>query len=156
MSIEVSIHNHHRCIRPAHESLRRLAHSVFRRERKRGSVTVILASAHYLRSLNRQYRGKMGTTDVLSFPFGENGKPDETGLWGELYLNLDYLSRMARKHHVRLRDEIALRIVHGLLHLFGFDHQREGDAATMAAHERRLLAAATFNMPPWEAQPAGK
>jgi probable rRNA maturation factor len=153
VSDTVSIHNRHRCIRPAHEPLRRLLQCIFRRERRRGSIALILTTTQHIRSLNRQYRQKETTTDVLSFPFGGDGEPDETGYWGEIYINLDYLSRQARTHRRRLRDEIALRVTHGMLHLFGYDHHRDSQAVQMNARECRLLTAAGFEVPPWEASP---
>ncbi len=153
MTSSVSMHNRHRCIRPAHEPLRRLIHRIFRRERKRGSVVVVLTSTKHLRSLNRKYRQKDTTTDVLSFPFGDAGEPDETGLWGEIYVNLDYLSRQARTHRRRLLDEIALRVAHGVLHLFGYEHHHKTPAATMTSREHHLLTTAGFEVPPWEEAP---
>ncbi len=156
MTYTVSISNRHRSIRPAYEPLRRLMRLIFRREGKKGSMALILTTSQHILSLNRQFRGRKTTTDVLSFPFGEPGAPDETGFWGEVYVNLDYLGKTTRRSCRRLQDELALRITHGMLHLFGYDHERDKDAAGMAAREQELMTLAGFTVSPWEEPPIRK
>jgi len=141
----VTIINRHRCLRPAHRPQERLAATIFAGERKSGAADIILTGAAPVRTLNRRFRKKSKTTDVLSFPFGEEGRPDEAGFWGEVYINLDVLRTEAKHQHIALKETLARRVVHGLLHLFGYDHVDDRTTTEMIARENRYLAAAGFD-----------
>jgi probable rRNA maturation factor len=82
-----------------------------------------------LRRLNRQFRGKNQPTDVLSFP---SGTPDALG---EIAISADRAWAQARAYGHSLGDELGILMLHGLLHLKGYDH--ETDAGEMARVERR-------------------
>jgi rRNA maturation RNase YbeY len=90
-----------------------------------------------MRKLNRQWRGKNGTTDVLSFPAGEDefANPNGSNL-GDVVISLEQAARQAREHDLTIDEEIAQLILHGLLHLCGYDH--ETDNGEMNRLELRL------------------
>lgn len=105
-----------------------------------------------MRELNRRYRGKATTTDVLSFPLIETPGdgaalcPPETSalplLLGDIVISLPQAQRQARAYGAPLYEEIFRLLVHGLLHLLGYDHERgRSPARTMKALEEELLAA---------------
>ncbi len=97
-----------------------------------GEVSVLLTSDREIRRLNRTFRRKDAATDVLSFP-----APDFSGnLSGDLAISLDTASRQAKQFRHSLQVELKILLLHGLLHLAGFDH--ESDAGEMAAQEDRL------------------
>ena len=99
----------------------------------RGEVDVLLARDPTLRRLNRAYRGKNKTTDVLSFPRA----PEIAGQHaGDLAISLDRAACQAEEHGHTLRDEVRVLMLHGLLHLQGMDH--EADGGEMAACEAEL------------------
>lgn len=75
------------------------------------------------RALNKQYRGKNYATDVLSFD------GDDVHMLGELVLCPEVLRRQAKEHGLSYREELGYMIVHGVLHLLGFEHERGGRAA---------------------------
>lgn len=152
MTAPVTISNRHAHLRPAHRPLERLASRVFSGERSKGHADIILAGSSVLLTLNRRFRKKNKTTDVLAFAFGGHGRPDSSGFWGEVYVNLDLLRREAKQTGLTLRDALAWRIVHGLLHLLGYDHRLAKEAAVMRERERKYLAAAGFRLP-WEREP---
>ncbi len=87
------------------------------------NVTVAFVSDRQMRELNRQWRGKTGTTDVLSFPAGEDefANPDGSNL-GDVVISVEQAARQSREHGLTLDEEIAQLILHGLLHLCGYDH----------------------------------
>jgi len=91
------------------------------------------------RSLNREYRGKDGSTNVLSFPF-EVPQVVESDLLGDLAICAPVLAREAREQNKPLRAHWAHMVVHGVLHLLGFDHQDERQAQEMEGVEAELLA----------------
>jgi probable rRNA maturation factor len=98
--------------------------------RAKGSVTIALVSDARVRALNRRYRRKDRATDVLSFPAEE---PDQLG---DVVIATGVARRQARTAGHSLGTELRVLALHGLLHLLGYDHER--DAGRMARAERRL------------------
>jgi probable rRNA maturation factor len=91
------------------------------------------------RGLNQRYRGKDRPTNVLSFP----SSPEErtlTRALGDLVICAAVVTREAREQCKPLAAHWAHMVVHGTLHLLGFDHERERDARRMEGRERALLA----------------
>lgn len=97
-----------------------------------GEVTVLLADDARLKELNRSFRGKNKPTDVLSFPAFEN----EGGYSGDLAISLETAQRQADEHGHSLEDELRTLMLHGVLHLAGYDH--ETDKGEMRALEAEL------------------
>jgi probable rRNA maturation factor len=93
-------------------------------------VTIAIVPDGRVRSLNRQYRGKDHTTDVLSFP------AEEPGLLGDVVIAQGVAARQAREAGHSLATEFRVLALHGLLHLLGYDH--ETDEGQMRRIERRL------------------
>jgi probable rRNA maturation factor len=90
-----------------------------------------------LRSLNRRFRGKNKATDVLSFP-ADSTAPGVARIAGDLAISVPTARRQATAQGHTLSTEIKVLILHGLLHLAGYDH--EADSGQMAHLERRLRA----------------
>lgn len=99
----------------------------------KGEVTVLLTTDDGIRGLNRRFRKKNKATDVLSFPV-EAG----FGLAGDLAISVETAARQAAEQGHRLSVELRVLMLHGLLHLAGYDH--EIDDGAMARKERRLRA----------------
>ncbi len=89
-------------------------------------VTIAFVSDRTMRELNRRWRGKRGTTDVLSFPNQEESfeKSDHRQL-GDIVISVEQAARQAKENKLDLNDEIAQLILHGLLHLSGYDHSTD-------------------------------
>jgi len=102
--------------------------------RLEGQVDVLLTDDKTVKRLNRDFRGKNKATDVLSFPAGDFAE----GIVGDLAVSLDTASKQAKRFGLTLEDEIKTLLLHGLLHLAGYDH--ETDNGEMAAEETRLRA----------------
>ncbi|HEY4561011.1 MAG TPA: rRNA maturation RNase YbeY [Lysobacter sp.] len=95
------------------------------------------------RELNRTYRGKDYATNVLSFPAElPEGLPEdvELPLLGDLVICADVVAREAAEQGKRPADHWAHLVVHGTLHLLGWDHEAEEEAEAMEAREREILA----------------
>ncbi len=105
-----------------------------------GEVHVLLSDDATLKRLNRTFRGKNTATDVLSFPAGAStvffGDPDAPELAGDLAISLETAARQAARYGHSLQDEVRVLLLHGTLHLAGFDH--EVDSGEMAAREAEL------------------
>lgn len=107
-------------------------------------VSVVLADDDMLRELNHQYRGKDAPTNVLSFPTeltDDERLPDgEPTPLGDIVLSFDTLNREADDLGVEMRDHFTHLLVHGMLHLIGFDHETDEEAAEMETKEIDILA----------------
>jgi probable rRNA maturation factor len=97
-----------------------------------GEFSVLLTGDDRLRTLNRQYRGIDKPTDVLSFP----ASPEAGTGGGDLAISLDVASEQAANYGHTLQMEVKILILHGLLHLAGYDH--ESDQGQMRRRETRL------------------
>lgn len=94
-----------------------------------------------MRRLNRLYRRKDRTTDVLAFPMRESVSP-YSALLGDVVISVPTAVRQAREAGRSLNDEVAALLVHGVLHLCGYDHEKgPSEAARMRRRERVLLKA---------------
>lgn len=144
----------------------RLAEEVLSAEGVRGDIEVSLlfVDETSISDLNKRFLGKDGPTDVLAFPIDEepteSGRSPDSGgtgpgftaepadqpvLLGDVVICPGVAQRNAPDHAGTYDDEMALLVVHGLLHLLGMDHVDSDEAAAMEAKERDLLA--RFNSP---------
>ncbi len=120
-------------------------------------VSLLFVDEQAIAALNEQFLGQAGPTDVLSFPIeddpvpsgrspdyggsGPGADPEEVALTllGDVVVCPAVAARNADDHQVSVEDEVALLVVHGLLHLLGMDHENEAEAERMEALERQLL-----------------
>ena len=104
-------------------------------------VTVAFVSDRAMRELNRRWRGKRGTTDVLSFPSGqEEFEKTEGASLGDVVVSVEQAGRQAAAHGLDFEGEVAQLILHGLLHLCGYDHERDdGEMNALELNLRRRL-----------------
>ena len=92
------------------------------------------------RGLNRTYRGRDAATNVLSFAIADPAPPGSPVLLGDVVLAFATIEREAAEQQKSLADHLQHLVVHGVLHLLGFDHQSPGEAAAMEAREVEILA----------------
>ena len=140
----------------------RLARDVLHAEKVKGDaeLSVLFVDEPTIAGLNERFLGKSGPTDVLAFPLDD--EPDEPGRWpdaggpapgreppepsdlptllGDVVICPSIAARNAPEHAGTYEDELALLLVHGILHLLGMDHVEDADAEKMEARERALLA----------------
>lgn len=128
--------------------LRRAARAALKVARRpRGAVsialTVALMSDRGVQRLNRDFRGKAKPTNVLSFPADRMPGPRvQSGVaLGDIALALGVIRREAREQGKTTADHLAHLMVHGVLHLLGYDHETEREAERMEKLERKALAA---------------
>ena len=101
-----------------------------------GGVVVLLADDAAVADLNQRFRDKTGPTNVLSFPAPENPE----GLLGDLALAFGVCTREAVDQGKRLDHHLQHLVAHGVLHLLGYDHMTDDEAAEMEGLERVVMA----------------
>lgn len=127
--------------------IRKCCHAVLTAENFEhdAEVSVSFVDNEEIRQLNKLYRDKDKSTDVLSFPLGENGNYDmnkETGakLLGDIVISMETAVRQAHIYGHSLEREIGFLTVHSMLHLLGYDHESAPlDAAIMREKEEMIL-----------------
>ena len=124
----------------------RLAQFVLDREEAPEAVELSIAIVDLaeMTELNVQYRSKEGPTDVLSFPCDDPCAvvgPDEPVALGDVVIAPEVAEQQAEEYGHTVEEELNLLLVHGVLHLLGYDHIDDDEASVMQARERVLLEA---------------
>ena len=125
---------------PSRQTLARFLREAQAAVKLRGHVSVLLTTDAAIRRLNRQFRGKNKATDVLSFPAAE---PGPLKIAGDLAISIPTARTQAEDRGHSLAMEIKVLMLHGLLHLAGYDH--ETDAGQMARREQKLRGSLRFS-----------
>ncbi len=111
-------------------------------------VSVVFTDDDFIAELNKQHRDEAGPTDVLSFPmidFDVEGDeldiPGVPNMLGDIVISLDTAAKQAELHDKTFRQELALLLVHGTLHLLGYDHGQPQKEAIMWARQDEIISA---------------
>lgn len=112
------------------------------------SLSIVLCDDSYIRGLNRDYRGKDAATDVLSFPQDESASGNEVPeaeenapfYAGDIVISLDTLAENARYFGVNEEEELKRLLIHGILHLAGWDHSDNSPEQKMLQLQESILA----------------
>ncbi len=109
-------------------------------------LSLLITGDEEVHKLNREYRGIDATTDVISFALSENvadtefiTPPDKTSRLGEVIISYPRAASQAKENKQTIKAEMAWLVVHGLLHLLGYDHQDDKSEAAMRKREDKIL-----------------
>lgn len=94
------------------------------------TVTIILTDNQYIKNINSEYRGKDYPTDVISFEYRDQMFPVIDGVaeeLGDVYISLEKAEEQSAEFEVTFKDELKRLLIHGILHLLGYDHERSDD-----------------------------
>ncbi len=137
-NLEVDILANSELWRGHEDMLSRALAAAAQAEGKSGSVSLLLGDDVSVAGLNQQFRDKAGPTNVLSFPPAPGmGEP---GFLGDIALAAETIVEQANFQGKRFEHHAAHLVVHGFLHLIGYDHENPADAEAMEARERTILA----------------
>lgn len=103
-------------------------------------ISILLTSDTQIEQLNRQYRSINQPTNVLSFP---SEKPH----LGDIILSYEYIQKELINLNKKFEEHISHLIIHGTLHLYGFDHENDKNAVTMENMERHIMSELGYNDP---------
>lgn len=123
---------------PKPKELAALATHVLHEEGQKGKVNLVFCEDSLVRKLNRRFRTLDKVTDVLSFHYGEE-EEDPEGVWGEIYIASTQAQKQAPRWKNTFFDELRRLVVHGALHLAGYDHMKAKERLTMRALEDHYL-----------------
>jgi probable rRNA maturation factor len=122
------------------QRVQRAAKATLPKTEKR-SIHVLFTNDHEMRTINREWRGHDKPTNVLSFPSADQPVPKgEVAHLGDLVLAWETVNTEATTQGKTIADHLGHLIVHGLLHLLGFDHETEAEGDEMEALEIKILA----------------
>jgi probable rRNA maturation factor len=136
MPIEIQIADTQCHLKIDQPAITRFAEAVLVAENRRAaSISIALVDNNTIHRLNRLHLGHDWTTDVITFPLSQ---PDDDELSGELVISAEMAVATARELSADPRDELALYIVHGLLHLCGYDDSNPEQAVAMDRRQTEL------------------
>ncbi|RCK72053.1 MAG: Metal-dependent hydrolase YbeY, involved in rRNA and/or ribosome maturation and assembly [Ignavibacteriae bacterium] len=101
---------------------------------KKANINIIFDNDEFMLYLNKNYLKHNWITDVISFQFGEKNKID-----GEVYIGLQQAERQAQTYNVEFSEEVSRLVIHGVLHLIGYDDNKIGDRKLMRSKENLYL-----------------
>ncbi|MEK6775534.1 MAG: rRNA maturation RNase YbeY [bacterium] len=115
---------------------------VFESENKDGEISVVFIDDDGILKLNREYRCINRPTDVLSFALNQGDLPDpQPGMWGDIVISVETAARQAVEAGDSFENEITRLLIHGALHLLGYDHEISmKEAARMRVKERKIIS----------------
>lgn len=135
----VEVINHHPRYRFSKTETQRTVQAVLRKERKKlSSLSVVFVGHRVMRKINRLFLGHDYSTDVISFPL-----TDGMGFDAELYINLDRAKSQAKQYKVPYSHEVRRLLIHGTLHLLGYDDRTEKQRKQMQRREDFYLTRLT-------------
>ena len=135
---------------PDPQSIERWVGAAIGNQRESTELSVRIVDAEEGQALNEQFRGSTGATNVLSFPF-ENESPEPLPLIGDIVICAPVVTKEAREQNKALNAHWAHMMIHGVLHLLGYDHQNENDANLMESLETEIMQGLGFP-PPYSCQ----
>jgi len=121
--------------------IKNIVFAVLKKNKKNGDISVHIVGDKKIRDLNKNYRGKDKVTDVISFAIaeGESIVEMEEKDFGDIFICLPQIIRQATENNISAREETIRMLVHGVLHILGFDHMEEKDAKIMFAMQEKFV-----------------
>ncbi len=123
-----------------------LAHHALQAEdvEEEAELSILIIGPDHMRRLNNRFANNDYTTDVLAFPMSQ--EEEDLVLLGDVVMCPEVAQRHAERYNHSLGDELDLLLVHGVLHLLGYDHQGEDDKTKMERRTRELLDSFTCSV----------
>jgi len=135
--LKVEINNQQTTLECPADEIRQVLKQALRMEGRDADLSIALVGDVQIAELNERFLGRREVTDVLAFPYAEEGHT----VSGEVVVNAELAARQAAQRPHSACDELLLYVVHGLLHLLGYDDHEEEDTRRMRQREAQVLAA---------------
>jgi probable rRNA maturation factor len=131
---------------PDEQSIKRWVSAALGSKTGDTELSVRIVDEHESQQLNETYRGASGPTNVLSFPFDAD-IPEPLPLIGDIVICAPVVAKEAKQQNKKLKAHWAHMIIHGVLHLLGYDHQNDSDAVIMETLETEIMQKLGFPPP---------
>lgn len=118
--------------------VKKLVSSILKVERKNAELNLVFTDNKKIKEINKTFRGHNFATDVISFAYNNASLGDNIS--GEIIISVEMAIKLAQKLKCTIEGEIALYLVHGLLHLLGYNDKLKKDARKMHQREKELLS----------------
>ena len=105
---------------------------------KKVSFTLLLSNNRGIKKLNKNFRNKNKSTDILSFPFSKNIKLKKETYLGDIIISYNFMDKPKSQKLKNFKDKVIKTFIHGFLHLLGFDHIKNRDYKKMLKEEERI------------------
>ena len=105
---------------------------------KKVSLTLLLSNNRGIKKLNKNFRNKNKSTDILSFPFSKNIKINKETYLGDIIISYNFMDKPKSQKLKNFKDKVIKTFIHGFLHLLGFDHIKNRDYKKMLKEEERI------------------
>jgi len=106
--------------------------------KKKISLTLLLSNNRSIKKLNKKFRNKNKSTDVLSFPFSKKIKPSKKSYIGDVIISYNFMNKPKSQNMKNFKEKIIKTFIHGYLHLLGFDHIKNIDYKKMLIEEDKI------------------
>ena len=106
---------------------------------KKVTFTLLLSNNHNIKKLNKVFRKKNKSTDILSFPLDKKIKISKNTYLGDIIISYNYLDKPRSQDLKSFKEKVAKILIHGFLHLLGFDHKKNKDYSKMLKEENLLF-----------------
>tara|TARA_B100000767_G_scaffold245590_1_gene244601 strand:- start:1 stop:471 length:471 start_codon:yes stop_codon:yes gene_type:complete len=106
--------------------------------KKKVSLTLLLSNNKNIKRLNKKFRNKNKSTDVLSFPFEKKLNIKESPYIGDIVISYEYMNKPKNLSALEFRSKVSKIFIHGFLHLLGYDHINLKDFEEMLAEEKKI------------------
>ena len=105
---------------------------------KKVSLTLLLSNNRGIKKLNKNFRNKNKSTDILSFPFSKNVKLNKETYLGDIIISYNFMDKPKSQKLKNFKDKVIKTFIHGFLHLLSFDHIKNRDYKKMFKEEERI------------------
>jgi len=135
--MEIAVENQQKKLRLKSTQISKIAKTILHREGvKKANLSIVFVTSQKIRNLNKEYLGRSYATDVLAFDLSERGSKT---LQGDIIISTDAVIKNARLFNIDQSEELSLYVIHGILHLLGFDDHRQIDIKKMRKKEEEML-----------------
>jgi rRNA maturation RNase YbeY len=100
-----------------------------------GEIDIVFMDDLEIAGLNERFFKRQGPTDVISFNLGKEDFESEKDLMGEIYISFERAVEQAMEQEIPIKEEVVKLLIHGVLHLMGYDHENESDSEKMRKKE---------------------
>ena len=128
------------------KSIKKIARGVLKFEKQDAELNIVFTDNKRIKEINKTFLGHNYATDVITFAYDEASINNDKAL-GEIIISVEMAKKLAQKHDCAVEGEIALYLVHGLLHLFGYNDKQRKEAKKMHQREGELLSSLGFCVP---------